>query len=289
VDVDTGFPTPLSSVQEAPQPFRSALVDGLPSQEPVRLLVYAPALVMEERLPATVLAVTDKSWLVASEIEGGTASIEKSDFGDTLFLELASTLLFGQLKIHFARVGTSYSATTAFEVVGEDLYREAIDIILRGIDSTSSSAAEDDNDGALIFEAWPTKFRMEAQRSRPKGQRLLAAVWWPAIFGGFQRELCPAGALLATKRELVLILEQKTSPLQQSGDLHKFGAVITYFPIVRLAELHVHHQERFGVLALQAHATHGGEKLEIIFPSDYEMAISKAVEQVRASTGGATQ
>jgi hypothetical protein len=118
---------------------RNRSVDSLPSEEPVRLLVYAPALAMEERSPATMLAVTDKSWLVASEIEGGGASIENSDFGDTLFIELASILLFGQLKIHFARVGTSYSATTIFEAVGEDLYREAVDIMLCGIDPTSSS------------------------------------------------------------------------------------------------------------------------------------------------------
>ena len=281
MDIDARFPSKLDTVHDAPEPFRSALVNNVPSHESVRLIVYAPALVVDERLPATVLAVTDKSWLIASETEGGaTTSIEKSDFSDTLFLELASILLSDQLKIHFARVGTSYSATTTFEAVGEDLYREAIDFMLNGIDPTPSPAVEDERDHALISETWPIKFRTEAHRSRPKGQRLLGAIQWPAIFGGFQRELCPAGALLVTKRELVLISEEKTSPRQHSGDLHKFGGIITHFPVVRLADLRVYHQERFGVLALQVHATHGGEKLEIIFPSDQEEAVSKALAQV---------
>jgi hypothetical protein len=45
----------------------------------------------------------------------------------------------------------------------------------------------------------------------------------------------------------------------------------------------VSHQENFGVLALQAHSAHGGEKLEIMFPSDDEMAVSKAMEQLLLS------
>ena len=123
------------------------------------------------------------------------------------------------------------------------------------------------------------KFRTEAERYRPKGQHLFAAIQWPAIFGGFQRELAPAGALLVTERELVLISEEKQSPRQHEGDVHQFGGIITYFPLARLADFHVGHHERFGVLALQVHAAHGGEKLEIIFPSDEEKAVSKAMEQ----------
>ena len=124
--------------------------------------------------------------------------------------------------------------------------------------------------------------RFEAKRYWPKGQRLLTAIQWPAIFDGFQRELAPAGALLVTARELVLISEEKRSPRQFTGDLHEFGGIITFFPRVRLADFHVSHHERFGVLALQMHAAHGGEKLEIIFPSEDEKAVSKAMEQVLA-------
>jgi len=80
----------------------------------------------------------------------------------------------------------------------------------------------------------------------------------------------------------VLISEEKRSPRQLTGDLHEFGGIITFFPRVRLADFHVSHHERFGVLDLQMHAAHGGEKLEIIFPSKDEKAVSKAMEQVLA-------
>jgi hypothetical protein len=128
---------------------------------------------------------------------------------------------------------------------------------------------------------WPVKFRNEAERYWPKGRRLLAATQWSAIVDGFRRELCPAGALLVTERELVLIREEKRSARRHRGDFQEFGGIITYFPLVRLLDFHVSYHGRFGVLALRVHAVHGGEKLEIVFPVDHESAVSKALEQVR--------
>ena len=278
MEIDTRFPTKLDTISDAPEPLRSALVESFPSEKSVRLLVHAPAFsTVGEKTPATVLAVTNDGWLVASETEDGGASVEKSDYSETLFLELTSILLFGQLKIYFAAVGTSYSATIKFDTVGEEHYRAAIDLMLQCIDPALATAAEKDRKEASTFEAWPMKLRTEAERYRPKGQRLSAAIQWPAIFGGFQRELAPTGALLVTERELVLISEEKQSPRQHSGDVYHFGGIITYFPLARLADFHVSHHERFGVLALQVHAAHGGEKLEIMFPSDEEKAVSKAM------------
>ena len=87
MEIDTRFPTKLNTVSDAPERLRSALAESLPSGEPVRLLVHAPAFATEEeKSPATVLAVTNNGWLVASETEGGSAAVEKSDFSDTLFL-----------------------------------------------------------------------------------------------------------------------------------------------------------------------------------------------------------
>jgi hypothetical protein len=59
-------------------------------------------------------------------------------------------------------------------------------------------------------------------------------------------------------------------------------AFITYFPLARLADFHVGRQDRFGVLALYVDASHGGERLEILFPSDHERAVSEAMEQMRS-------
>jgi hypothetical protein len=295
MEIDTRFPTKLNTVSDAPEPLRSALEESLPSGQPVRLLVHAPAFTTgDEKSPATVLAVTNNGWLVASETEDGGAAVEKSDFSDTLFLELKSVLLLGQLRISFAAVDTSYSVTIKFETVGDELYREAIDLMLAGIDPALTGVAEKDRSEASMFEAWPMKVRNEAQRYWPRGQRFLAAIRWPAVFDGSQGELAPAGALLITERELVVIAEEKefaaeSRPKALSAEEPKelFGGIITFVPRVRLKDFHVSHQQNFGVLALQVHAAHGGKKLEIIFPPDDEIAVSRAMEQLLLSRASA--
>jgi hypothetical protein len=289
MEIDTRFPTKLHTISDAPEPFRSALAESLPPEDPVRLLVHAPAFTAgDQRSPATVLAVTNDGWLVASETEEGVATLEKSDFDNTLFLGLTSIFLVGKLEISFAAVSTSYSVTITFETVEDEVYREAIDLILAGIDPALAAEAEKDRSEASMFESWPMKIRNEAHRFSPRGQRLLAAAQWPAIFGGSQQQLAPAGALLIAERELVVISEEKNPSTESSSAeelKEEFGGTITFVPRVRLADFHLSHQESFDVLALEVHAAHGEKKLEIVFASDQEKTVRKAMEQMLLSLG----
>src|SRR5260370_40854564 len=84
-----------------------------------------------------------------------------------------------------------------------------MDLILTGIGPALFGVAEKDRNEASMFEGWPMKVRNEVQRYWPRGQRFLAAIQWPAVFGGPQGELAPAVALLITHRELVVISEEK--------------------------------------------------------------------------------
>src|ERR1700689_2473882 len=218
MNIDERFPTKLDAIQGAPEPLRQALLESFPANNSVRFLVHAPLYSTgDERSSATVLVVTSDGWLVVSETAADGVSVQKSNFQDTLFLELSSILLWGQLKIHFVTAGKPDIAILRFDTVGEQLYREAIDLMLDGIDHTVAPSVEVESDrgSALISESWPVHFRNEAKRYQPEGQRLLAAIQWPAVIGGFRRELSPACALLITEREFVLIAEEKASPRRQ--------------------------------------------------------------------------
>ena len=74
---------------------------------------------MDSALPWAGYLVS--GWLVVSEAEDGGPSVEKSDISETLFLELRSIVLFGQLRIYFATVDTAYSATVRFEDLVQNL------------------------------------------------------------------------------------------------------------------------------------------------------------------------
>ena len=312
--IDTRFPTKLDTVSDAPEPLRSELVTSLPAKETVRLLVHAPAFPTgEEKSPATLLAVTNNGWLVASATEDGGGALVKSDFHNTLFFELTSILLLGQLIISFSEVGKAHSVTINFERVEDEFYHQAIDLMLSGIDPVRTAGAEKDRNEASILEAWPMKFRNEAQRYLPRGQRMLAAIQWPAN----PQKPAPAGALLMTERELVLISEGKKSSAEPSagassaeepketpsspespvnptetpsgpGNVYEFAETITFVPRIRLADFQVSHQQS-GVLTLQLRASQGEEKLEITFPSDHEDAVRKGMEQMLPPRNAANQ
>jgi len=286
--IDKNFPTKLTNVDDVPSPFREALKDRISRKVHVQSLIYSPAFSTLENLPngstpvtpgrilapASLLAVLDDRWVIATEEEHGI-KVEESSFVDTLFLELTSILLSGELKIYFAAVGTYYASTLSFNTVGEEVYREAIGLILDGIDHTKSTGY--DQNGSLL-RSWPLKFRLEAERYCPKGQRFSTATRWTSLNGELNHALCPSGALLITERELVFISEQKAFPRQHAGDLHKFGGIITYFPLIRLSDFHLSHHGYFGVLALLINAPHGSEKIEIAFPSDREKAVQKTIQ-----------
>jgi len=293
MEIDTRFPIKLNTVSDAPEPLRSALAEGLPSGESVRLLVHAPTFTAEEeKSPATVLAVTNNGWFVASETGSGGATVAKSSFSDILFLELKSVLLSGRLRIFFAAQDKSNSVTIKFETVEDELYRDAVDLILASIDPALAGLAESDRNEASIFEGWPMKIRNEAHRYSPRGQRFLAAIHWPAISGGAREQLAPAGALLISERELVIIAEEKafsseSTPEDASAEAPKeiFGGIITFVPRVRLKDFQISHQESLGLLGLDMRAEHGLDKLEVKFPSDDEKAVSTAMEQMLLPRG----
>ena len=309
MNIDTRFPTKLNTVSDAPEPLRSELVKSLNSNEPVHLLVHAPAFPTgDQKSPATVLVITNNGWLVASETEDGGVALVRSDFSNTLFFELTSILLLGQLIIAFSEAGEARSVTINFERVEDEFYHEAIDLMLGGIDPARTAVAGGPNETSM-FEGWPMKFRNEAQRYWPRGQRLLAAIQWPAN----QRQLAPAGALLMTERELVLLSEGKMSSEVASssdepeetpptpvppkvvnpaetpsapGNVYEFADTITFVPLARLADFQVSHQEN-GLLTLQLATSQGGEKLEISFPSDHEDAVLKGMEKIKPAPNSA--
>ena len=285
MDIDDRFASKAVQVEETSEPFRRALLEHLSADEPLNLLVYGPAFsTMDLKMPATVLALTNRRWLVISEEEDGSAAVDECDFGDTLLLELTSILLAWQLKIDFIKGGAARFCTIQFHgAMGavENLYCPAIELMLNGINETPGGTPMQQGNAATVFDGWPADFRNAALHYLPKDRHMVSAVHWPAAASGFKRELAPAGALLLTACELVLIAERPL-PWMRLREQQKLGTIITYFPLVRLEQFNVRHHERFSILELEMHASHGAEKLEIVFSSEHEQSIFRLMEQAGA-------
>ena len=300
MSLDTRFASKLERVDDAPEPLRGALRRRLPPEETISLLAYSPAHASAgAQSPATALAVTDRGWLVVSEESGG-AEAAGCAFDDTLLVELSEILLLGTLKIHFAPGGETRSGCVTFNTVMEALYREAAELVLKGIGPASETARGEALPAAAL-EDWPMKFRNAVIKALPKGRRLLAATCWAPVSGGFQRRLAPAvwksvrpapaelpipqapaGALALTEREILLIVEHEAEDRLRAGDRQSYGNITTYLPLARCSRAGLSHHDRFSILALEAHGRHGGEKLEIILPPG-DPGVAKFVEKVGRS------
>ena len=77
----------------------------------------------------------------------------------------------------------------------------------------------------------------------------------------------------------LIIAEEKSSRWFHFRHHAKYGAIITYFPLNRLANFRIDPHSRFSILELQGHEGHGGEKLEIMFPPDKREAVSRLMEK----------
>jgi hypothetical protein len=279
MNIDDRFASTGESVAEIPEPFQRALLDHLSPHEPVSYFVYGPAFsTLNLKVPTTVLTLTDRRWLIVSE-EDGSAAVDECDFGDTLLLQFTSIMVSGELKIDFIKDGEARSSAVQFDTVMEKLYRQAIEPLLNGIHGATSATPVRSENAAAQLDGLPLKFHNAALLYLPDGQRLVSVAHWPGAQSGFNRQLTSAGALLLTDRELVLIAEEQPSPWTREAS--KIGEIITYFPLNRLAQFSITRDERLSILVLEVHASHGSEQLEIMFPSEHELGVSKLMEQVR--------
>ena len=278
--IDKSFAGKAESVDEAPEPFRQNLRELLTSDEVVSLLVYSPVFKSAgRRFDATVVAITNERWLMLAEEGNGHVKVSGSSFDDTLLVELTEILLFGQMKIDFVSNGEPCSSELQFDVVDEEMYREAAHLILDAIEEVAPLTNGDSFPGAAQrVSDWPLKFRHGVLKFLPKGRQLLFATHWPALVGGFRRELAPAAALALTDRELFLVSEDKASGWFHGRKDPKYGYIVTYFPRIRLSRHRLTRQAKSALLELETHGSHGGEALQIVLPLQYESDVVECMD-----------
>src|SRR5208282_6886690 len=83
------FATSAKRITELPSPFREAIMDHVSEMEAVHDLIYSPAFnTAKFRSPASVLCVTNRSWLIALLGEDGKVLVDRSSYDHALSVEL---------------------------------------------------------------------------------------------------------------------------------------------------------------------------------------------------------
>jgi hypothetical protein len=277
------FASSLNSLDEAPEPLRSAMLAALPPDNAIRLLVFGPASkTLDGRWPAALLAVLEREWVVVSGTEEIPPRVARCDFANTLFVEMTSILLYGELRIDFVGAGRAQTAEIHFNTVMERLYQEAVQVVLNGMDGVATAAPVDSHEHYPALKSLPLKFCNAMLGFVPMGQRVLGVVHWPAVLGRrlilFQQELAPAAALALTDRELLLISEEKTRSWLRTGYPSKYGIIVTHCPLSRLEGYHVAERSPLVILdlALRAGGT-VGQTVQMVLPFGHKAAVLELV------------
>jgi hypothetical protein len=278
------FASKLKSVDEAPEPLRSAMRAALKPNESIRLLVFSPAnKTFDKCSPATLLAVLDHEWTVVSGLEEIPSQVARAEFAGTLFVELTNILLYGRLKIDFVSEGVTQSVAIEFNTVMERLYQEAVQLLLDGMDGVSAAIPIEDRQAGSLLRSLPLKFRNAVIEFRPVSQHVLAVLHWPALLGGrrrwFQRELSPEAILVLTGRELLFISEEKTWSWMRIGRVNKYGSIATHCPLSRLKRFQINERGPLATLELELRARQGGAKVEVPFPAAQRKEVSTFMER----------
>jgi hypothetical protein len=277
------FSSKVDSLEDAPEPARTVLADHLAPGDSIRFMLYGP---MSKNVsyvsPATLLAVTRKGWAIVTE-SGNRTVVHQSSFENTLLLELTQILLFGRLRVDYAADGRTGSVAMEYNTVMGELYRQALQLLVDGIEGDLPDLPVNQEHVTSLLAPLSMKFRDGVLRSLPHGQKLMGLVHWPACLGQrrgwLQRELVPAGVLLLTDRELVLVSEEETWSWRWSTQRETYGTVATFCPLSRLVTYQVSGCGEAHTLDLEIRTTHGGEKLKIGFPRDRDGAVLELMQQ----------
>jgi len=121
--------------------------------------------------------------------------------------------------------------TAEFNTVMDEYYREAVQLLLDGMDGIGAAARGEVKETCARLASLPMKFHNAALHFAPSGHRLLDFLHWPAVIRGkyrwLQFEIAQEAMLARTDRELIFISEEKPWSWFHAKPPAKYGNIVT--------------------------------------------------------------
>lgn len=279
------FATKLTSLAEAPEPLRGSLDRVLGPGDNIRCLIFSPMQTAASKVaPASVVAILDDEWVVAVYGLGGEPEVHRCNFAATLLVELSEILLYGRLRLSFVEHGRVSTIEIYFNTVTDWLYREALELLLPGTGNGRQETGDVAHNSDRAIEALPIKFRNGIHRYLPAGEEVRDFVYWQATVERrwllFLRERVPQGVLLLTNTQLLLISEERAWWRGKWSESAKYGYVVTYCPLSRIADIQLRAHQAHSVVDVNVCAGRQCLGFKIDFPPDRKAAVDAFVNAI---------
>jgi hypothetical protein len=282
------FAARLNSVAEAPEPLRGAVTRALTPSDNIRCLLFGPTQrVIGRVFPASLMAILDDEWIVAIGDKGVRAEVHRCRFVATLQAELTEILLYGRLRLDFVEQDRALAVEVYFNTVTGWLYQDALALVLRGIGG-GQSVGNDGGDSEPALEGLPIKFRNGLRRYLLAGDNVRKFVHWPAAIEGwwllFWRERVPQGVLVLTDTQLLLISDEKAWWRSRRSENAKYGYVVTYCPLSRVASIQLTGDKTYSVLDVKLCVGQFCREFKIDFPRERNAAVNTFIKATISSS-----
>jgi hypothetical protein len=273
------FAAKLNSVDDAPEPLRDAMRSALHSHDTIQLLIFGPSQrTIGEAGPASLMAILEREWIIVTFCEDAGTQIYRCDFDDTLLLEMTDILLYGKLRVHFCSADRVHSVAIFFNTVMTQLYQQAIQLLLEGMDKPRQLAFREGRVLRAAVKDLPLKFKNGVANYLPDGQRVLELIHSPAVLRRrlaiFQRELSPEGVLVLTDKQLLFIAEEAARSGRHSYETAKYGYVVTYCPLSRIDAVDAKERQFLAVIEVKIR----GVALAFCFSPEKRAAVTALVD-----------
>ena len=290
-ELDRRFATALKNLCDAPPVLAEALRQFNEISEAPDVLIFSPAFsTMDICRPASLLALTRTHWAIAinSRVPAGQPADQEgsadlisafaSPFTQTPATELSILLLDGRLAIHGG--GNSSTALIIyFNTVMEKIYRGAMFFALDQMTAKADGIREEIPDSPRSPKpGLSMKFNSALERFTPPGRTVHSYAAWPAVFGGFHRQLSLAAMLVRTQRELILISDESPTDGLFQDPQQNLGYVVTYMPLEHIRAVALKGSGKLNTLEITLTAGQTTESIAIVLPDESGSAAGEVAQ-----------
>lgn len=272
---------------------QAALAPHLTAGDPVRQIIYSPALfnlprgrkfgpevrVPPGEPPASVLVLTgDRLLTVTLPKQPADLPVAVTPLADLLRVELGTILLFSWLEWTWASAGQRAVHCVFFNTVGETLFWGLATAMRQGVIAGADLPPQTGRPKEEAFLDLPYKFEnLVPNKLMLPGERVQAVVFQPTIWQRrwlvFKRRRGPAVTVVLSPEHLLLARED--SPPAGAA----YGMIARYCPRARLAALALESEgeDRWLAVTLRLHGVE--ESWRTLFQPAAEPALRTLVEQ----------
>lgn len=240
---------PIQSFAEIPQPFK----EFIPQSELLPYIIYSPADNWAQRQTNAKITCMYQDKVVLLELIENKVNVICYWLKDIHYIEQGTMLLYSWIGIHGLVDGTLVISIIEYNSVVTSYFYPIVKAIRQILPTTETISDKRDLSKLQFLERCNYKFYNYSQESIMPGEKIVAAVYQPAIYEKFMilftRIVTLAHLTILTDKELIIIKDEELIEVTNKSNV-KNGGVWAYIPLHKILTITLDGNVRKDLLTL---------------------------------------